>query len=385
MVTCATDLHCNRGARLLHTFAMPKTAALCLAACLLAACTTTAPSSTTPTATPAQPDHEALIPERYVSPDDPGDELDSLATWPAPDGHTWLLATAKSSHRLVVFNADTGDYLRGVGEKGTALGQFKRPNGIAVLGDHLFVAERDNHRVQVLALPDFTPLGSFGEDALRSPYGLWLVETGPDELEAYVTDSFMDGARYDMVPPFDQLDKRVHRFHIEFDDDRFTVRDDGAFGSTDPATALRMVESIAGDPASGRLLIADEDARHGSTLREYSFEGHATGRSLPAGTFAAEAEGVALWICTADSGYWVAVDQLYPLTRFLLFDRNTLAPRGRFTGRKVAHTDGIALHAAAMAKFPSGALFAVHDDRAVAAFDLADLVRALDLDPRCAQ
>jgi 3-phytase len=153
---------------------------------------------------------------------------------------------------------------------------------------------------------------------------------------------------------------------------------------------LRIVESIAGDPAQRRLLIADEftsdeGRRRGSSLREYTFDGQATGRQLPAGTFEAEAEGVALWSCDAEIGYWVAADQRYPLTRFLLFDRDTLAPRGAFTGETAAHTDGIALHAATTSTFPFGALFAVHDDKAVAAFDLGEVARALELDPRCTE
>ncbi len=86
-----------------------------------------------------------------------------------------------------------------------------------------------------------------------------------------------------------------------------------------------MVESIAGDPANDRMLIADEDRRHLSTLREYSFSGRYTGRSLPQDSFGAEAEGVALWTCPNGGGYWIAVDQLAPLTIFHLFDRVTLA------------------------------------------------------------
>ena len=91
-----------------------------------------------------------------------------------------------------------------------------------------------------------------------------------------------------------------------------------------------------------------------------------------------------MWSCTPDTGYWIAADQRYPHTHFLLFDRDTLAPRGSFMGEVTAHTDGIALHAATTAAFPAGALFAVHDDKAVAAFDLGEVVRALALDPACA-
>jgi len=144
-----------------------------------------------------------------------------------------------------------------------------------------------------------------------------------------------------------------------------------------------MVESIAGDRANDRLLIADEDRRHLSTLREYTFSGKYTGRSLPHDSFGAEAEGVALWTCPGGGGYWIAVDQLAPLTLFHLFDRVTLEPRGTFRGNTTAHTDGVALHAAAMPHFPGGALFAVHDDKAVAAFDLRDVAQALHLAQDC--
>ena len=363
---------------------------LCTITTLLAACAAqpqrqAAPAAGIATASDAVP----VVAERYVSPENPNDELDSLITWRTEQGQTWLIATAKSANRLVVFDADSGERLREVGSEGSGRGEFLRPNGVAIFGDYLFVTERDNHRVQVLALPGFQSLGTFGEAQLRSPYGLWLNENAPGELEVYVTDSFMEGARFDVVPALDQLDQRVRRYRVDIaDDGTFDARYDGAFGDTSHEAALRIVESIAGDASHDRLLIADEyslegNRRHLSTLREYTFAGRYTGRSLPPGSFDAEAEGVALWSCSVDGGYWVAVDQLSPLSRFHLFDRKSLEPRGSFTGRVTAQTDGIALLASATARFPAGALFAVHDDKAVAAFDLRDVVAALSLDPAC--
>jgi 3-phytase len=326
----------------------------------------------------------AVVTEAYVSAENPGEELDSLATWHHPDGHTWLIATAKSGHRLVVFDADTGARLQEVGSKGTEPGQFKRPNGIAVLGDRLFVVERDNHRVQAFALPDFRPLGTFGEALLRSPYGLWLNPMGNDAIDVYVTDNFMEGPRYEVVPPLDQLDQRVRHYRVRFDAKGALAAETlRSFGDTREATALRIVESIAGDARRRTLLIADEDTRRESTLREYSQSGSYTGRSVPRSSFEAEAEGVALWTCGRDRGYWVAVDQLPALTTFRLFDRKSLAARGSFVGNTVAATDGIALRVAPSTRFPSGALFAVHRDKSVAAFDLRDIVATLKLDPAC--
>ncbi|MGQ4584313.1 phytase [Lysobacter sp. F60174L2] len=361
---------------------------MALPALLLAACATRPPRAEAPATPPDAPVFDT-VPERYVSATDPADELDSLASWTSPTGDTWLIASAKSTDQLVVFDADTGERLRTVGGPGDAVGRFDRPNGVAVHGDHLFVVERDNHRVQVFALPGFEPLGSFGQDRLRAPYGLWINETEPGELEIYVTDSFMYGERFDVVPPLAELDQRVRRYRLVFDQQgRPRSHYAGSFGDTGAENALRVVESIAGDPGADRLLIADEripreDGRNASTLREYSFKGRYTGRSLPQDAFAAEAEGVALWSCSATGGYWIAVDQLAPLTMFHLFERDTLAPAGSFKGAVTAFTDGVTLHAASTRAFPRGALFAVHDDAAVAAFDLADIAHRLGLSAEC--
>lgn len=362
---------------------------LACVACLPLACTAPAPRSVP--ASDARAPEPVRVAERYLVGEFGQEELDSLATWAAPDGRTWVIASGKATDRLSVFDADTGALVRTVGGPGTGPGRFDRPNGVAVVqtADHalLFVVERDNHRVQVLALPGFTPVGMFGAQRLRSPYGIWVHAPAPGRLDAYVTDSFMYGERFDVVPPLPELAQRVRKFEIAIADGRLSARDAGDFGDTSDAGALRMVESLAGDPAHGRLLIADEatgPAPRRSNLREYTLAGRYTGRSLPEGSFDAEAEGIALWACGADAGYWVAVDQLFPLTRFHLFDRDTLRWRASWHGNTTANTDGITLHAAPTRAFPHGALFAVHQDKAIAAFDLGEVARALRLEPGCA-
>ena len=181
----------------------------------------------------------------------------------------------------------------------------------------------------------------------------------------------------------------MRRFRVLFDHaGRMRSTYAGSFGETTPQRALRLVESIGGDAANDRLLVADEsrdggDGRGGSTLREYDLAGHASGRSLLDGSFAAEAEGVALWTCPGGRGYWIAVDQLAPLTRFHLFDRATLRAAGTFQGRVTSHTDGIAIEAAPSPRFPAGVLYAVNDDVSVTAFDLRDIAAALGLDRNC--
>jgi len=327
------------------------------------------------------PAHVPVVPESWISAPLPGEEMDSLAVW-APDAdRLWLLATAKQSERLLLFDGESGVRLGASGGPGDGPGQFRRPNGVAVSGDLLFVVDRDHHRVQVLHLPDFAVLGEFGAGELRLPYGLWVDGSGTDGAIVYVTDSFMADFATAQLPPREQLAERIKRYRIAVDAaGRLQARYLGAFGDIGDAGALRMVESIAGDPGHDRLLIAEEDNRVGSTLREYSLDGRFLGRNLP--PFEDDAEGVALWACGADAGYWVAVDQLDP-TRFRLFERTSLAPAGSFSGARTALTDGIALHSGPSARFPHGVLFALHADRAVAAFDLGQVARRLRLSPAC--
>ena len=363
----------------------PRLLALSLAV-LLTACAgpaTRPDSSSAPL--PDAPDNipAVTVAEAFMTPPMLEHEIDSVAAWNTPDGDTWLIATGKETSQLVVYDGDTGAFMRTVGGRGDGPGQFNRPNGIAVYADLVFVVERDNQRVQVLRLPDFQPVAQFGRGELLNPYGLWLRETAPGELELLVTDSFMADFRTELVPPLDQLDGRVKRYRVQMEGDAPKATLLGQFGDTTPAGALRMVESIAGDPLHDRLLIAEEDTRVGTTLREYRMDGSYTGRDLPPDRFQAQAEGVALWACQDGSGYWITADQSADRTVFHLFDRVTLDFRGSFKGNSVALTDGISLHSVATRRFPEGVLYAAHDDRGVGAFDWRDIAKALDLRQNC--
>src|SRR5690606_36158516 len=133
-----------------------------------------------------------VIPEAFKSAMTPEDNIDSVASWTHADGRTWVFATAKSTDRLVVYDGDTGETLRTLGERGEGDGQFKRPNGVFVIADVLLVVERDNRRVQGFALPSLEPLGHFGTDELVKPYGLW-VDKADGGYQLYVTDAYMAG------------------------------------------------------------------------------------------------------------------------------------------------------------------------------------------------
>lgn len=348
-----------------------------------------------------------VVPERWVSASTPRDETDSPAAWVAPDGGLWVIATAKETDLLVVYDGATGRELRRIGGPGSAPGQFRRPNGIAVHGDLVFVVERDNRRVQVLRLPGFEPLGSFGEQDLVSPYGLWVRGLGsgtPGEvarIEVIVSDSYMDPdprRRGEYVPPpLARLGERFERFLLQPSATPGTApgarsggfslgaRRVAAFGDTGAAGAVRVAESLWGDPHYDRLLVAEEDTATGTRLRDYLLgAGRYAGRDAGAAQFKAQAEGIALWACADGTGYWIASDQFEDRTLFHVFDRASLAHRGAFAGRVTANTDGVWLHQAGTTIFPDGVFLAVHDDQAVAAFDWRDIARTLGLQERCA-
>ena len=342
-------------------------------------------TSASPTPGPVADAREVpVIDEIFVSALTPEDNIDSPAAWTAPDGRVQVIATAKSTDRLVIYDGATGETLRAFGSSGAGPGQFRRPNGIAVVDDLAFVVERDNHRVQVLRLPDFGHVATFAADDLVKPYGLWVrkVDGG---YTLYVTDSYHDGEDAqgnDVLPALEKLDRRVHRYAVRAQGEGLAVEALGAFGDTTPEGALRVVESLWGDPANDRLLIAEEDETYANELKVYDLEGRFAGKTIGRDVFAAQAEGIMLKTCAGGTGWWITTEQGKGQTVFHLFDRQSLAHTGAVTGRKVANTDGIWLHDAPSAGFPDGVLYAVHDDQGLVAFDWRAIATALAL-PAC--
>ncbi len=350
----------------------------------LAACAGREPRPAPPKDTAGDGVAATLVAETFVTALTPVDNIDSIATWITPEGGTWLIATAKDSGHLIVFDGDSGATLRSVGSPGSAPGQFARPNGIAVFGDWLFVVERDNHRVQVLALPDFTPVGIFGADDLVQPYGLWLHESAPLELQVDVTDSYQNADN--SPPPLAELGRRVKRFRVLLGaDGRVSGALERSFGATSDPGAIRWIESIVGDPLHDRLLIPEEfiDQEPGE-IRVYDHAGRYTGTDLGQGLFGGQPEGLALYDCPDGSGYWIATDQQLESNRFHVFDRRSLEHLGTFHGHTVQFTDGVALHAVPTERFPAGAFYAVHHDQGVVAFDWRNIASALSLRASCA-
>src|SRR3546814_15045515 len=123
----------------------------------------------------------------------------------------------------------SSDLRSGAGE-----GEFDRPNGVAVVDELLFVVERDNRRVQVLRLPGFSHVASFGNDEFEKPYGIWVNRTG-NGYAVYVTDAYMAGTAAqgeDLLPPMAHLDGRAHPLAVQTAGGGLAARPLGPFGAT---------------------------------------------------------------------------------------------------------------------------------------------------------
>jgi 3-phytase len=321
--------------------------------------------------------------ETYRNSGYPADDVDSLAVWHGPAGEHWVLATAKATHRLLVFEAASGELVNTFGGEGDGAGEFRRPNGIAVVGNIVLVVERDNARVQGLNLPELESLGFIGAQELTRPYGLSVFASDAG-YELYVTDN------YDAPETLEErnarlagtLDRRIRHYRIALNDRNELVSESvGAFGDTAGEGVLWKVETLLADPENHRLLVADELENR---IKIYDLDGRFTGASMGEGYFHFEPEGLALLRC-GDGGWWIGVDQEERRSHFRIFDRGTLQYVGTFTGEVTANTDGVAATQEAFGPFARGAFFAVHDDSALSAFDLALLSRRLNLDIDCSR
>src|SRR5688572_20691445 len=67
------------------------------------------------------------VPERFISAAVPAENVDSPASWQAPDGATWVIASGKATDRLLVLDGDSGAALRQVGRSGDGAAEFDRP------------------------------------------------------------------------------------------------------------------------------------------------------------------------------------------------------------------------------------------------------------------
>lgn len=303
------------------------------------------------------------INEIYQTERNETDNVDSPAFWQGPNGENRLIATAKETDKILVYNAEDGKFIKETGTEGTAPGQLDRPNGIFVIDDICLVVERDNKRVQVFSLPGLEHIGFIGENLVK-PYGLFVYgdKTG---YNMYVTDNYETAD--EQIPPDSDLGRRIHIYTFNMNSGELKSKFVKAFGDTAGEGTLRVVESIWGDPVNNILYIAEENEPE-TCVKIYDLEGTFTGKVLGKGMFKYQVEGISLYK-NGDTGCWIVTDQDYNNNTFYLFERISDKLIGSFTGPKTTNTDGIWLTQKSFGQFKEGAFFAIHNDGNVSAFD----------------
>lgn len=306
-------------------------------------------------------------------------EADSLVFARSADGTPCIIATDKKANRLDVFAAATGQRLEVVGAAGDGLGEFRYPNGVAVVSfpegagtaDFLLIVERDNQRVQALRLPYFAPAGCPVKTGLVRPYGIAVAQLA-DGWYAYVTD--------ETAP----LNARVQRYRLSRRGVVIAAEPLGGFGATTGAGVIHEPESVVVDVARGRVLLCDE-AVAGKNVKVYTLVGDFTGTTFADGLIAGDPEGIAL-VADNAGGTVIVTDQQPDVTIWLLFDAETYQLLARVTGvPTIANTDGIAVAPYAIGPFGGGLLAAVHSDQQVRAYPLAALLAAVGRQPALEQ
>ena len=261
-----------------------------------------------------------------------------------------IVVTVKDKNELHVYGAMNGKFKKSIKRENAY------PNGITTINDQfVLVTERDNKQVAVFnSSMEF--LGTFGNDELRSPYGITFYKQENNSYKVLVTDSYeYNNPREDRILSWD-----------------FTI-ESGEF-SVGPATVLGnptlyQVESNQADKHYQTLLVAEEMKEHHKVMVLDLMTGEVIKEDLGNFDRGNDPEGIALVINKDNNGYWICTEQSKTDNRFHLYDRKTLEYKTTMYLENVSYTDGIAT------AYMHGKwyLYAVDNDARVVAFELPEI------------
>ena len=261
-----------------------------------------------------------------------------------------IVVTVKDKNELHVYNAMNGELKKSIKRENAF------PNGITTINDQfVLVTERDNKQVAVFnSSMEF--LGSFGNNELRSPYGITFYKQDNSSYKVLVTDSYeYNNPREDRILTWD--------FSIE--NESFNVSKASVLGNP----TLYQVESIQADKHYNTLLVAEEMEEHHKVMVLDLMTGEVLKEDLGDFNRGNDPEGIALVINKDHEGYWICTEQSKTDNRFHLYDRKTLENFATMYLDSVSYTDGIATAYMHGKWF----LYAVDNDARVAAFELPEI------------
>ena len=272
----------------------------------------------------------------------PNSNLDSIAFWKRKS-KALLFVSAKSEGSVHIYNAKNGKYM------GKKIG-FKRPNGLLVLNNILYVVDRDSKSVILFSIPDLKEIKSFGVGILQKPYGITGWSHNNKHI-IYVTDNFNPG---------EPSKNRIHKWNIYLPNVKYL----GTHGSV----LFKTVESIACDKKNNRLLVADEDR----SVKKITVLNLKTGVKISSPfdnfKFENDPEGIAL-LKMNGCGYWITTDQSKTSNKFYVFNRDNLKYKTTLKLKGVSNTDGIAV-----GKIGNNyTLYVVDNDKRIGAFKINNI------------
>ena len=340
-----------------------------------------------------------LIPEQLFVGDNSEvrQNIDSLVVYQ----HKWVIATAKATNSLFIYDATNGSLLFTKLLKNDNF-EVKRPNGLILRQffdrEFLLIAERDGKRVTIVDIAaDFKIVYQFGDDILKRPYGLDIMKMKDETYHLFITDNYMlRGANgKQIVPPNEELDKRVLLFElVAAKNEKGAISFKSKFlkkigDIVIDSGMLNIVETVVIDEAYDRLVIADEKLNDIKiyNLTTHEFSGKTIGipkKGKPSTSqdkcskkfsFIGEPEGFVIFSCQTkeparkvNTGFYIFTDQLKDRSKFHIVRRDNLCYVGSFMGNEICKTDGVTIDETL------GLFYAVHDDRTAGSFKLKDIV-----------
>ena len=261
-----------------------------------------------------------------------------------------IVVTVKDKNEIHVYNAMNGEFKKSI-KRDNAF-----PNGVTTINDQfVLVTERDNKQVAVFnSSMDF--LGTFGNDELRSPYGITFYKQEDGLYKVLVTDS------YEYNNP---REDRILTWDFTIDNESFNVSSATVLGNP----TLYQVESIYADQHYQTLLVAEEMQEHHKVMALDLMTGEVKKEDLGNFNRGNDPEGIALVINKDNNGYWICTEQSKTDNRFHLYDRKTLEYMTTMYLDNVSYTDGIATAYMHGKWF----LYAVDNDARVVAFELPEI------------
>ena len=261
-----------------------------------------------------------------------------------------IVVTVKDKNEIHVYNAMNGEFKKSI-KRDNAF-----PNGVTTINDQfVLVTERDNKQVAVFnSSMDF--LGTFGNDELRSPYGITFYKQEEGLYKVLVTDS------YEYNNP---REDRILTWDFTIDNESFNVSSATVLGNP----TLYQVESIYADQHYQTLLVAEEMQEHHKVMALDLMTGEVKKEDLGNFNRGNDPEGIALVINKDNNGYWICTEQSKTDNRFHLYDRKTLEYMNTMYLDNVSYTDGIATAYMHGKWF----LYAVDNDARVVAFELPEI------------